>query len=338
MPVGAGRELAGFTTSRNTGLRDVSADIALSDSIWKEAMLEIHNMRLTRLGDDDVALKNDDALVTLNKMCSNVSWKPDIGLLDSTESETRELDSHNVSIIPQNTFEWGTRGIRAATVITRRALGSELPLTDEKFPPHLKLCINSLRNRNGSIKAGKLEYENDTKETGLNVINEDDNWLPVTYADTYQDNSRLVSSISQDLSASLDGTTQALPAVVKDSMLTNAHDTELESGIRVFQEWFDLKGHKQPDVKILEVGGCTSSVTVPILETLGGIRGRTPRFGSYCVSDHSTEYLEKAKELLIEWQQCLEYRKLDIEDDLVSQEFELESFDVMVADSVSAGT
>ena len=337
MPVGAGRELAGFTTSRNTGLRDVSADITLSDSTWKEAMLEIHNIRLTRLG-DDVALQNDDALVTLNKMCSKVSWKPDIGLLDSEKSETRNIDSHNVSVIPQNMSERGKRGIRAATVITRRALGSELSLTDEKLPPHQEPCVNSLRNRNGSVKAGKLEYENDTKETGLNVSNEDNNGLPITYADTYQDNARLVSSIDQDLSAPLNGTIQALPAVIKDSMLTNAHDTELKSGIPVFQEWFDLKGHKQPDVKILEVGGCTSSVTVPILETLGGIRGRTPRFGSYCVSDHSTEFLEEAKELLIEWQRCLEFRKLDIEDDLVSQDFELESFDVIVADNVSAGT
>ena len=334
MPIGAGRELAGFTTTRNTGLRDFSADITLSDSIWKEAMLEIHNMSLTRLGDDDVALKNDNAL---NKMCSKVSWKPDIDLLDPTGSEPRKLGSYNVSVIPQDIAKWGTRGTRAATVITRRALGSGLPRTDEKLPPHLKHCVDS-GNTNGGVKAGKLEYENDTKETVLNMSNEDDNVLPVTYAETYQDNARLFSSIGQDLSAPLDGATQALPTVIEDSMLTNARDTELKSGIRVFQEWFDLKGHKQPDVKILDVGGCTSSVTVPILETLGGVRGRTPRFGSYCVSDLSTEYLEKAKELLIEWQRCLDFRKLDIEDDLVSQDFELESFDVIVADNVSAGT
>ena len=337
MPLGAGRELAGFTTTRNTGLRDFSADITLSNSNWKETMLEIHNMSLTKLG-DDVALENDNALVALNKICSRVSWKPDIDLLDPTGSEPRAVGSHHVSVIPQDIAEWRMRGTRAATVITRRALGSGLPRPDEKLLPHLELCVDSLRNENGGVKAGKLEYENGTNQTGLDMSSEDNNVLPATCSDTYQDDGRPFPSIGQDLSAPLDGTTQALPTVIKDSMLTNARDTELKSGIRVFQEWFDLKGHKQPDVKILEVGGCTSSMTVPILETLGGVRGRTPRFGSYCVSDLSTEYLERAKELLNEWQRCLEFRKLDIEDDLVTQDFELESFDVIVADNVSAGT
>ena len=334
MPVGAGRELAGFTTTRNTGLRDLSADITLSDPIWTEAMLDIHNVRLTRLGDDDVALGNDNPQAALNKMCSKVSWKPDIDLLDPTGYEPQKAGSYNVRVISQDIDEWETRGARATAVIT---LGSGLPGTDEKHSPHPKLYTDSMRNRNGGVKIEKLKYENDYKETALNMINRDDNVRSDTYADTYQDNATMLSSIGQDLSAPLDGKTQALSTVIKDSILTNALDAELKSGIRMFQEWFDLKGHKQPDVKILEVGGRTSSVTTPILETLGGAGGRTPRFGLYCVSDSSTEYLEKAKELLIKWQRCLEFRKLDIEDDLVSQDIELESFDVIVADNVSTG-
>lgn len=338
MPVGAGKELAGFTTTRNTGLRDSSADITLSDSIWKEAMLEIHNMTLTRLGDGDVALENDNTLAALNKMCSKVSWKPDIDLLDTIGSELRKVGSCDISMTPQNITEWERRDTRAATVITCRAPGSALPQIDEKCPLHLKLAVDSLPNMNGSAKAAKLECENDSKEPGLNTGNGDDNELSATYADSYQDKTRTFSSISQDLSTTLNGTTKALPTVIKDSTLTGLRDSEFKSSIRMFQEWFDLKGHKQPDVKILEVGCCTSSVTLPILETLGGFRGRAPRFGSYCVSAISTEYLEKAKELLIEWQPCLEFRKLDIEDDLVSQDFELESYDVIVADNVSAWT
>lgn len=338
MPVGAGKELAGFTTAKHTGLRESSADITLSDSIWKEAMLEIRNMTLTRLGDDNVALENDNALVALSKMCSKVSWKPDIDLLDPIGSELGKVGSYDISIITQNITECAMRDTRAATVITCRALESGLPQTDEKHPLHLKLGVDSLLNRNVGVKAAKLEYENDSKEFGLKTSNSDANEPPATYADTYQDSTRMFSSIGQDLSAPLNGTTQASPTVINDSMLTSVRDTELESGIRMFQEWFDLKGHKQPDVKILEVGCCTSSVTVPILETLGGVRGRTPRFGSYCVSNILTEYLEKAKELLIKWQRCLEFRKLDIEDDLVSQDFELESFDVIVADNVRAWT
>lgn len=338
MPVGAGKELAGFTTTRNTGLRDSSADITLSDPIWEEAMLEIHNMILTRLGDDDVALENDSALVALNKMCSKVSWEPDIDLLDPIGSEFGKVGSRDVSIIPQNISEWGRRDTRAATVITCRALGSEPPQIDEKRPLHLKLAVDSLLNRNDGVKAAKLECENDSKEPWLKTSNGGDNEPPATYAETYQDLTRLFSSLSPDLSTPLNGTTQALPTVINDGILTGVRDTEFKSGICMFQEWFDLKGHKQPDVKILEIGCCASSVTVPILETLGGFRGRTPRFGSYCVSNISTEYLEKAKELLIEWQRCLEFRKLDIEDDLVTQDFEFESYDVIVADNVSAWT
>lgn len=74
-------------------------------------------------------------------------------------------------------------------------------------------------------------------------------------------------------------------------------------------------------MRVLEIGAGTGSVTLPILHVLGGSGGRTPRFGSYCFTDISSGWFEKAQELLKPWQGRIEFQNLNIDEDVLQQEF-----------------
>ena len=101
----------------------------------------------------------------------------------------------------------------------------------------------------------------------------------------------------------------------------------------------DLLAHKDPHLRVLEIGSGTGGATLPILAALGGMDSRTPpRFLSYHVTDITTGFFEKLQQKTAPWGDLVSYKKLDIEKDLLLQEFETESYDLVVAANVLHAT
>jgi len=99
--------------------------------------------------------------------------------------------------------------------------------------------------------------------------------------------------------------------------------------------WLELSGHKKPYQKILEVSGGSTLLTLHALEALGGQNGTTPCFGQYVFTDRDSQSWVESKKSLKAWEGRVEFKQLDVELDLCKQEFELESFDVVLAGQVS---
>ena len=95
--------------------------------------------------------------------------------------------------------------------------------------------------------------------------------------------------------------------------------------------------HRNPSLRILEIGAGTGGVTLPILEKLSN-SSSPPRFQEYVFTDISTGFFESAREKLKAWEKFVTYRKLDIENDLIDQGFEHERFDLIVAANVLHAT
>lgn len=338
MAKGANTQLVGFCKARKTGYRDSSATIMISDPAWKENMLEIHNLGFTGLGDNNDQMMDDDQEVAIRKMCTEVHWKPDIALLDVQADQHQILCGQGVET-PQELDKWGLIATKATALFTKRALESLTPEIESNVPaPHFKHFIQWMRDRYEEMKAGTLDYQNGADWYHMSAGEEEK--VFATYSEKYPEDGKLVCAIGQNLHAILEGTIQPLEIVTQNDMLTTfyAEGRTFRSGLSMFKEWFDLQGYKQPDMKVLEIGAGTGSVTLPILQVLGGQGGRTPRFGSYCFTDISTGWFEKAQELFKPWQGKIEYKKLNVEEDVFDQGFEAESFDVIAASNVLHAT
>ncbi|PKX97535.1 type I polyketide synthase [Aspergillus novofumigatus IBT 16806] len=103
-------------------------------------------------------------------------------------------------------------------------------------------------------------------------------------------------------------------------------------------EYVRLLAHKQPDMKILEVGAGTGGATLPLLERLGGHNGTCAMFSSYTFTDISAGFFEKARLKLKSWAPFMTYARLNIEEDPVAQGLEEGGYDLIVASNVLHAT
>ena len=338
LPKGTNTQLVGFSKARRTGYRDNTATIMISDPSWEKPMLEILNLGFTGLGDNNEQVINDDQAVATRKICTETHWKADIDLLDAQKDHPQLLCGQGVES-PEDLDAWGLVATKATAIFTKRALSSLTPEVEHRLPaPHFKHLIQWMRDRYEEMKSRKLDYQNGADWTSMSV--EEEEKIIATYADKYPEDGLLVCAIGQNLSAILRGTVQPLEIMLQNDMLTTiyAEGHTLRSGLSMFKEWFDLQGHKHPDMKVLEIGAGTGSITLPVLQVLGGTGGRTPRFGSYCFTEISTGWFEKAHELFKPWQGRIEFKKLNIEEDVLEQGFEAQSFDVIAASNVLHAT
>ena len=338
MPKGAHAPLVGYSKARKVGYRDNTATILISDPSWSEPMLEIQNLGFTGLGDNNDQMIDDNQAVALHKTCTETRWRTDVDLLDRQKNETQMLYGQGVES-PEKLDHWGKIATNATAIFTKRALESLPAEVEHNLPsPHLKQLLSWMRDRHAEMKAGTLDYQNGAKWHEMTF--EEEEQTIAEYTEKYPEDGLLVSAIGQKLTEIFSGTVQPLEIMLKDDMLTTvyAQGTSLQSGLAMFQNWFSLQGHKRPGMKVLEVGAGTGSVTLPILQELGGNGGRTPCFGSYHFTDVSAGWFEKAQELLKPWQGRIDYKVLNIEEDVLAQGFEPESFDVIAASNVLHAT
>lgn len=338
MPKGASTQLVGFSKARRTGYRDNTATIMISDLSWEQTMLEIHNLGFTGLGDNNDQIIDDDQAVAIRKICAETHWKADIDLLDVQKDHPQLLFGQGVES-REELDEWGLVATKATAIFTKRALSSLTPEVEHNLPaPHFKHLVQWMRDRYEKMKRGELDYQNGADWWKMSV--EEEESAIATYTEKYPEDGLLVCAIGQNLPAILRGTVQPLEIMLQNDMLTTiyADGHALRSGLSMFKAWFDLQGHKHPDMKVLEIGAGTGSVTLPILQVLGGSGGRTPRFGSYCFTDISTGWFEKAQEAFKPWRGRIDFKKLNIEEDVLEQGFEAQSFDIIAASNVLHAT
>ncbi|TVY15571.1 Compactin diketide synthase mokB [Lachnellula arida] len=93
-----------------------------------------------------------------------------------------------------------------------------------------------------------------------------------------------------------------------------------------------------PRAKILEIGGGTGACTGPVLGAMSNENGLNPRFAQYDFTDISSGFLEPAREKFAIWEHLMTFNKLDVESDAETQEFEIESYDLIIACQVLHAT
>ncbi|GKZ33434.1 hypothetical protein AbraIFM66950_003331 [Aspergillus brasiliensis] len=105
--------------------------------------------------------------------------------------------------------------------------------------------------------------------------------------------------------------------------------------------YLQLYSHKYPNARYLEIGAGTGGTTTAVLHSLvekhGQLEVTDPRYQEYTYSDISEAFFDAAKTRFEEYPNLL-FRRLDIEEDLTSQGYTPESYDVVVAANVLHAT
>jgi SAM-dependent methyltransferase len=304
----------------------------MSNSSWDKPLIVLTGVQSAELKGMVGNITPSENHVPIRKLCSEIVYRDDIDLIRRKDAQT--IFQQTVED-PVELANFLTSAQRAAVIYIDRALKALTTDTEALLPPHLIRYVEWLRETHSLATRGSLRCQDGTDSWFHMGASADEEFLR-KFEDSSTD-SKLLSAVGNNLSGILLGNTSPLDIMMENDLLSkNYAEAHGVTSLHIIKDWFDLKGHKQPDMRILEVGAGTGSITLPILQILKPQPESTPRFGSYCFTDISAGFLENAGELLKDWQGYVEFKKLDIEKDPQEQGFELESFDVIAANNVGS--
>lgn len=127
-----------------------------------------------------------------------------------------------------------------------------------------------------------------------------------------------------------EGAMDGLALLLQDNILHQLYDFMQNS---IYFAFLDLIAHKNPNLRVLEIGAGTGGTTATVLPVLRSAYGERMHL-SYTYTDVSAGFFPAATERFKEYA-AVQYAVLDISKDPLDQGFKSESYDLIIACNVS---
>ena len=298
-----------------------------SDQMGHEPAITINGMVLVHLSDGQ-AIKDRVEKTTYSKM----HWEPSVDLLDPKEfqdhfriEKVQNEEINNVKDLERASIYYIQRALEVVT-------NSHVPSLQIHHQKLHRLMIRQLQ-------AAKLG-NNELLDTNWNDLNYADQETFLASLRARNTSGEFICKVGENLPQILLNTTDPLSVMLTDGLLERIYRDSLpcrRNNAQVAQVISSI-AHGNPNLRILEIGAGTGGTTLPILEKLGGASGHVQRFQDYVFTDISSGFFENAQAKLKAWSPLITFQRLNIEDDPVGQNFEPESFDLIVASLVLHAT
>ncbi|KAL9084936.1 MAG: hypothetical protein Q9159_004980 [Coniocarpon cinnabarinum] len=143
---------------------------------------------------------------------------------------------------------------------------------------------------------------------------------------------KCLKTLHDNIDKVLRGDTNSFKLLMESNALTELYKSGLfvQKAHFQLQQLVDLLAHKNPRMRILEVGAGLGGTTAAVLETLSA-NSLAKRFEQYVITDSAGWCVSDAKTSLSEHGAGLVFQTLDVQEDPVSQGLEYHSFDLIIA-------
>lgn len=263
---------------------------------------------------------------------SRMQWEPCIDML-----EPEEFRRVFASEKPQSDEVIGLKDLERASLFY---IQSALEAVDESHYHSLHGQHQKLyRLMQKQLHAAK-ENENQLLDADWNALGEPAREKFLASIRERDTSGELICKVGEKLPQILLNMTDSLSIMFADDLLERYYRASKPLR-RTSEQTAHLLGnlaHENPHLRILEIAAGTEGTTLPVLKRWDGILGRAPRFHDYVFTGVSSVFFEKSREEMKEWGPLLTFQKLNIEKDPLGQNFEPESFDVIVAAHVLHAT
>jgi NADPH:quinone reductase-like Zn-dependent oxidoreductase/SAM-dependent methyltransferase len=297
------------------GLRGAHARIQLFTAS-RQPVFEITNMRSVQYVGGDILR---ESAATLPSPYTRLVWKPDVTTL--SRHQANQLFPATVSVA-QISATFDQMDLASACMITDLATRQLRSLHGH---PHLGRFITWIqRTMNGNHP---LIQRVQSMSTGQRA--EVMNGVTTTLEDIVdvKHTVRIYDAVPQIL----EGTKGGVEVALQDGLLDEVYSSGLgiSAAYPQIERLLDLLAHKNPSMRILEVGAGTGSATGVAMAVLGGAGLDTKRYSEYVFTDVSSRFLHPAKERFAAFKE-VSYRTFDFNQSPESQRFE-GAFDLLIA-------
>ncbi|KJZ79056.1 hypothetical protein HIM_01829 [Hirsutella minnesotensis 3608] len=351
IPHDAGVSLSGVSKTFFHGPHHTSGRLMAGDGKFEDAApwIILEGLQCQGLGSTHDPSSSsphaEEETAKAGEMYASVAWKPDIDLLDrpGLHKFVGEIDTDEQRGDMMNFCIDGRKIVDEMCRLSLEKLRLYPPAQD--LPTHLAKYVAWMESRCANTGLGPDPSPPISPRRVSFQAEEDENWgIPELeeFVKRYPVDGKLLCHVFKSLDSLFAQETTPIASLMTTEYFTRFYKeaNKADRNARAFQRWFDLKAHKVPNLRVLEVGAGTAATTLPVLQQLSTGDGSmtTPRLSKLTFSDISAGWFDKAKDLLQDWQSYLEYKVLDIETDPLEQGFEPESYDVIMASNVLHAT
>lgn len=300
------------------GTRGTDSSIfALDDA--GNLVLRISNLETTALGGEE-----QSALVHHpQKLCYEMSYQPELDCLDS--KQLRLLIDPGNELVDDEQISFYEDLELALFYFATTALRDGLNMESTRGRPHIMKYVSWLNRQLQRYQASELPHgrpewaiRSQDKAAMESLIKKLEN----TNAE-----GRFFASVGRKLPSILDGTTDPLELMFQTDLAEKHYKSICDHMMccKPMKNYLGALSHKNPQLKVIEVGAGTGSITHHIFEGLGN------RFSQYDYTDISVSFFEQAQRSFPNHSAKMQYSVLDIERRPSEQGFAAHSYDIVVA-------
>lgn len=323
--------LRAYSRSSFKGLRGTDSSMFAIDQAG-DLKISISGMETTNISSHDASFQESSSV---RNFCYSKDWKPDVSLMTTQQilayCEVEKID------VPEPTEFFRDLELLLATYISR-TLRQVSQAEVESLKPHMKKYYAWMKMQHAKPPMDRMFADEADR-----MLKFDDAQLSEELADrleTANAQGKLYVTVGRELPSLLRGTADSLGLLFQNGVAEAFYQDLFESAAccRKIRPYLDCLAHKNPAMRILEIGAGTGAMTGHILAPLrlhGESERGAARFARYDYTDISETFFESAREKFAGEIQGIHFRALNIENAPTDQGFEEGSYDLIIASSVS---
>lgn len=318
--------LQAYCTASIKGLRSTHSSVfALNPA--GNLVLSISGMEMTSLGEAQGAIKDSIP----RNICFRMSYKPDLALMDRRQLLT-VLDTGLKHTVNPVAFYLDLELVLFYFASNAVDVKDSSAVLTSNSKPHMAKYVAWIKRQLRRYETGELGHS----RLDWTVRAQDKGFMEqlIEAVEQYNSEGRLFVQIGRNLQSIIQGRRDPLE-VMFESGLAERHYEEINDQMlcpRQLVNYLQLISHKNPHLKVLEVGAGTGSMTTYVLQ------GLRQGFGQYDYTDISEAFFEKARDKFSSTGHRINFSRLDIEQDPSDQGYKVGSYDLVIAGLVLHAT
>lgn len=293
-----------------------------------QVVVDVKQLTCTSLGSPSSSSSTQDSARIFSSPFSRVSWKPDFDSLDKTQLQRLfpPPEQNHSRIAPL------VRVDKIVALVLVEIYHTFL-LPDAKLQPPREL--------GHWVRWAKSTVENDQREAMIQArrLSPDERrrLLLELYDEAGDDpEAKAARILHENMGDILDGKKTSLEVLVPDGLLTRMYQEGhmLVGAYPQLSNVLDCLSHRNPNLRILEIGAGTGGATRVAMRALAGPNG-IKRYADYTFTDVSPGFLTSARSFLQDFPD-MEFSILDIEQDPVQQGYDAVYDLVLASQSIHA--
>ena len=323
-----------YAQTEFVGFRNIrSAVCALVTATEKACVVGEFEMTLVS-GNDG----RSGSIVEPKRLCYHLRSKPDLTLLSPKQIEYYCSSGLEISLSETQIKQKNDKILLCYSALVR--LLTQRPQGDVlRKSPHLERYFDWSEHILSSYK----DLELSGPRARLTALSEESEYLPELSSEVEKldPEGRVISLVARNLPDVMSGNVDALDLLFSDGTVMERcyhfmHSNS--SALAKVQRYLAAFAHKDPNIKILEIGAGTGGATEVIITALARqntLGSASYRFRDYVYTDISSSFFENARDKFRVAQDWMTFGTLNIEEEPLSQGYAEAEFDLIVASQVS---